>query len=118
MREIKFRAWDRYEKRIIDADSWFFNDSLEPFVDSVAMARNKYDIMQYTGLVDKAGTSICEGDIVKWRYMNNDLINEVLFQSGCFVVGRMHPVTLRDLMKADRQVEVIGNIYQNGDLLK
>jgi len=77
MREIKFRAWDKNNMKmvydiVIGKDffttDWFVDD----YGDSVAISENdwrdRYVIMQYTGLKDMNGEEIYEGDIVKYKY--------------------------------------------------
>ena len=66
--------------------------------------------MQYTGLKDKANQPIYEGDILKMEN-NNSLVGSVTFKDGCFDflekwIGCMKPV------------EIIGNIYENPELLE
>ena len=63
------------------------------------------DLMQFTGLKDKNGKEIYEGDIVRQDYDN--ALCEVKFISGCF-----------SPFKHDGQFVVIGNIYENPELLK
>ena len=80
--------------------------------------------MQYTGLKDKndKGKEIYEGDIVKCLFYNNlnILIEKVLFvvfKNGSFGVsdGKGFKVFESDTTKS---VEIIGNIYENPELLK
>jgi len=77
------------------------------------------ELMQYTGLKDKNGKEIYEGDIIKFKDLNYDVCwNEgmagfrVRSQKGiAYITG--------DLFKAvDEGCKVIGNIYENPDLLK
>lgn len=77
-------------------------------------------IGQFTGLRDKNGTMIFEGDIVKKRTWHGMKNLPVTFSFGCFHCGfgggsstATHPYTLDD-----KQIEVVGNIYDNPELVK
>jgi len=99
-REIKFRAWDK-------ESMW------QPDLGSLP-ADNTNILMQYTGLKDKNGKEIYEGDIVKG--ISYPAVCEVVFNDGSFwLIAKDWENTLGG-MSAD--CEVIGNIWENGDLLK
>lgn len=106
MREIKFRAWNKERKRFDYYD--LIKDDTSYFGDCVGGYRHKhqYILMQYTGLHDKNGKEIYEGDILKasWGYQG-----EVKFD--WFIYANLE-CTIAD------DVEVIGNIYENPELLK
>ena len=104
MRDIKFRAWDIQEKSMIDADSFYFSDEFEPFIDSSNRAQIGFEVMQYTGLKDNNGQEIYEGDIVLWE----DKYIKVIYDYR--LLANIRDYTLG--------VEVVGNIYENPELLK
>jgi len=116
MREIKFRAWRKDTKQMYD-DVLFSNFKEEKEEYSlngcIDMAQNTFFIlMQYTGLKDKNGKEIYEEDIVK----DKERISEVFFEEGMFRHGNKTgsaAVTLRL-----KNLEIIGNIYENKELLK
>lgn len=106
MREIKFRAWSKISK------SMCYEDSGIPLK---VIGDDRYELMQYTGLKDKNGKEIYDGDIVKhncgrksaevfmdvekgqWRIKSNNECFYILANISC---------------------EIIGNIYENPELLK
>ena len=144
-REIKFRGWDKYDKKMIydlcQIDSFWHYYS---YSDNTGLHfgktgpngvgedfENKY-IMQYTGLKDKNGKEIYEGDIVSsyvqtGKESSRSIIvweDEELYsgwnikvikdfyppnQEGCII-----PISRNDVM----DYEVIGNIYENSELLE
>jgi uncharacterized phage protein (TIGR01671 family) len=133
MREIKFRAWDEQNKIMHNdfqfiksgdsANDWiiFKSDKHECFDRWV---NNPYfsqqmKIMQFTGLHDKNGKEICEGDIIAYEQMRifESECFEVIFLEGAFKRKNKN-YDLRDLTVFIDKIEIIGNIYENPELLK
>lgn len=136
MREIKFRAW--YESSSSQVDSqmlyWWPEDpsplhyvasSDRPFnLHSYLWGHDEKDphkVMQYTGLRDKNGVEIYEGDIVKTNFDIHDFHTplkalehyEVRFWDGSFCLFSETGNNLDYLATAETCCEVIGNIYEN-----
>jgi hypothetical protein len=107
-REIKFRAWDIRIKEFLGVLN---NLNIEDFGNLGFTFTNykKGDLIfcQFTGLLDKNGKEIFEGDILSHRYYSKPVICE--FVDGSFIFD--------DISKYDKSLEVIGNIYQNPELL-
>lgn len=117
MREIKFRAWDKEAKVLSVVRSWDFahgdvelGKELQPKADKFS---EEIEVTQYTGLKDKNGKEIYEGDILE----TESGICEVKWygKGACFrwmFTGNSEsPLNYDD-------IEVIGNIYEHGELLK
>lgn len=125
-RIIKFRAWDG-DKLIGFGDLMCRQGHFDAFINTIAettAANNpngpKYNLMQYTGLKDRNGVEIYEGDIGKIWYVNSRdeplwCIDSVIFSEGMFHFTSFDTGILDEL--AIKTVEVIGNIYENPELL-
>ncbi|QDS35855.1 YopX family protein [Brevibacillus brevis] len=104
-REIKFRAWDRKQSKMVDMNHLRHHASGFRLLDE----DREYEFMQYTGLCDKNGKEIYEGDILFWDG-GFKVYTTVRFKDGMFLAGDM---PLYDCVDE----EVIGNIYENPELL-
>lgn len=120
-REIKFRAWDKsgeYFKPLEDDDDYHFRDYGDGLHlwDKWGECKNVI-LLQYTGLKDKNGKEIYEGDIVKCHDHPtgaSDTFGEVYWKDGKWMVT-WSMVDLGDYGTA--WIEVIGNIHENPSLL-
>jgi uncharacterized phage protein (TIGR01671 family) len=133
MREIKFRVYDTLSKQILSIVSLDFKKQKWSGVRSEGELWHGFfpevHLMQYTGLKDKNGREIYESDIVEYYYCKSDCMkpnyeknaheiktSEVIFDYGMFGVEgcaiNLSHVGIR------KQIEVIGNIYENPELLK
>ena len=120
MREIKFRVWDNNKMCKVEG---FVNG--KPFVDfRYDNDFEQYEIMdyqvldgnnlmQYTGMKDKNGKEIYEGDIVSYF---KDELAEIKFINGCFAIKSNSYIDYFNQIIAE--IEVVGNIYESKDLLK
>ena len=117
MRPIKFRAWDLLENKMIQWDELTSGKHPYNYLSMLASDLGIVIWMQFTGLTDSKGKEIYEGDIIKYfnRYGEKQKINPVVFDLGMFCIND-DDIYVK-LSQANR-VEVIGNIYENPELLK
>ena len=114
MREIKFRVWDKEEQMYRYLD---FNDAMMPEVDTEDGCLEFRG--EYTGLKDKNGKEIYEGDILNFAGLKPIEIiwRENGFKSKLIPFNDSEPIHLtQEGLSAFG--EIIGNIYENPELIK
>ena len=123
MREIKFRAWNIYKKYMIQLKGWlglsmqWLGSEPKDILygeDGKHYARPEFKLMQYTGLKDKNGKEIYEGDVVKWDSDKGTVVwwNEDILQ------WRVSNGSILACISANKYNgwEIIGNIHENPEL--
>lgn len=125
----KFRAWHKELGRMMLIEImyfFFFDNELEELElndpvmnDHISVYPNEIELMQSTGLKDKNGKEIFEGDILK----NNKYITSVFYERGAYCVKFCRTTNTTVTMNVISFIEkyktkVIGNIYENPELLE
>jgi len=148
-REIKFRAWDKINKRMSKVLGWNFKfgDLTVEADEEDWIEEPEFELMQYTGLKDKNGIEIYEGDIcridtkgafppygnpdseeltdiailaVEWwngQFVFNAARYEYLDNNGDDYINFGWWVRSNDNKPQLKQIKIIGNIYENAELL-
>lgn len=136
-REIKFRAWDKKEKQMREVAMLRWEDGrMSRIAGYWPTTRNNgwkdrdpqediYVLMQFTGMVDTKGKEIYEGDIVMQTSpppYNRKFVRMIVWVHGSYHVSnsknkagkspKLHPIPVWK-----QKMEVIGNIYENPELI-
>jgi uncharacterized phage protein (TIGR01671 family) len=127
-RPIKFRFWgdfgdfneeaDTCEKEMLYGDRFHFFDHAP--INNL-FADKRFVVMQFTGLLDKNGKEIYEGDILKINLYNDEWKTKVRTYLGRLIIdvqGYDWNTTALSFLDDEAETEVIGNIYENPELLK
>ena len=135
-RDLKFRAWYKNNEEMCEVislqkphvvvscidRSTIYMSGEQPMTHKL-LNSDKVELMEYTGLNDKDGKPIYEGDIIKIKhpYKNRYYKGEIIFENGAFEAKGFnfpHYDNPNDFKEGLEYVEVIGNIYENPELLK
>lgn len=124
MNRLRFRVWDKKEKKFVDYPVYFnlTNSEIvtelwygyeiqvkEPLQDS------NYIVQQSTGLFDKNGKEIYEGDIIKNNYGE---LGHIKWSRGGFVYHEDGANFYLFSIGAGQPFEIVGNIYKHSHLLE
>lgn len=115
-REIKFRGQQ------INTKKWVYgylyrNKGLYVICENIRYAEEEPILLdtvgQYTGLDDKNGKEIYEGDIAKYENMTG----KIMFFNGSFILSDLEETEEWELGVINEEIEVIGNVFEKGILL-
>jgi uncharacterized phage protein (TIGR01671 family) len=133
MREIKFRAWDKTKKMFLPLDAFAAYTALPNCLITMVEDWENYragefgytdyfELMQFTGLKDKNGKEIYEGDVLRYVSKNPFSLGEARKVRVYYIDARFWcngsgiGIYLGELLVEER-CEVIGNIHENPELL-
>lgn len=118
-RPIKFRAWDKDSKVMFYGVDFIDGFWTEGGIPKLGALYGSIDtLMQFTGLLDKKGKEIYEGDVVLYQFLDGGWAEQpVVYGGAAFGV---HGFLLNQISGdgTKLEVEIIGNIYENPELIK
>ncbi len=123
MREIKLKAWDKVNKRWVDHNQHLDETKVRASVNPPSILEINHPdwiYLQSTGLYDKNGVEIYDGYIIVGQFGYKEVVkieefNFITREDSCAGYGfKLDSCNLDDIKK---YVEVIGNIYENPELL-
>ena len=151
MREIKFRAWHKEKKEIVNVEEIDFMNKVINYIDNdyennrqeiIGAYFEDIELMQYTGLKDKNNKEIYEGDVVKLVHTGIEIsadrledlkrfVGIIKYENGIFKIVRTEKSLIESKYFEMEQkkvseifiysklydLEVVGNIYENPELL-
>lgn len=129
-REIKFKSWDNGKKEFGFPIEFKTNGSIDGSIDGFVFEclESCYAVMQYTGLKDKNGQEIYEGDIIVW----SGTLDGCIFNHVCEVIFDLYQwcgwaiyspqqkstIPFGEHGCNPNEVNIVGNVYENKELLK
>lgn len=124
MRETKFRAYHKERKEMFEIASIDFEEKKAALSNGTIKLLNvdfkQFELLQYTGLKDKNGKEIYEGDILFFRDENMKYI--VVWQDAAFIIKsieiRKYSEKMFWLDDTEICCEIVENIYENKKLLE
>lgn len=135
MREIKFRAWFKEENRMIEWEQLhienddcglmvWIGENGDNFGTASGYPIDDFELMQYTGLKDKNGKEIYEGDILRGiehksnsTFVNGEYQGTHEWDNDIEIIVDFTPSNMQLVDAYKSKCEVIGNIYENQELL-
>ncbi|MFI3128356.1 YopX family protein [Streptococcus suis] len=122
----KFRAWDKIRNRISEVERIYIDTKGVRLRDENGEYWRRFDdvvLMQSTGLFDKNGKEIFESDIVEWEHVDTgQIVTGIVKYDTELGFWGMIDVRFNDLTSigylANQRVTVLGNIYDNPELVE
>ena len=123
---MRFRVWDTVKKAMGEVQAIVFTEENVYPIYSKVLRRyipfNEAILMQSTGLFDKNGNEIFEGDVVSFSIDNGwDYVVSksglIIYWEGCYQILE-NGIKYRINQCLEEDIEVIGNIYENPELMK
>lgn len=114
--EYKFRVWDYDEKKMYYQDDLII--SFDKIGEDVYVYKNEtveplynYELMQYIGLKDRNGQEIYKGDVLEYTFNEETNRDMIVYSGNMFTYKHACRWSLF-------QDEIIGNVYENPELLE
>lgn len=117
MRKLKFKTWDMQKRRFVGSFNLYEISSFTAYeLNNIYLKAKEVVFLQYIGLEDKKGREIYEGDIIDAGHTKNYQVKQNK-KTACFKLFFKNdfPVCCFDDV---HEIKVIGNIYENPELLE
>lgn len=131
MRQLKFRVWDNYGGFFLSSKgpeyaeqpNYFYNLGTPYNLSEVLNNTERFVVQQFTGLKDKNGKEIFEGDIIEYYIpWNEETVTRQVVYDETFLQFMSYDLNRRGVFLYEvfeiKKLKVVGNIYENPELLK